>query len=141
MSHPHFCHVSKIEFVVTALTVQVFAEPDPAQAWIIGLNLSARETYRFVDRHRERADGINLDVMLIAGKASLLAHWLDAEKRSLPYAEQLMRAREWLRARGVGFDQRASRWATWMLPTQVCFFAHPPISPICRTPLFPDLTF
>jgi len=81
--------------------------------------LSARYTYRFANRHRERTDGINLDVMLIAGKASLLAHWLDAEKRSLPYAEQLMRAREWLRARGVGFDQRASRWATWMLPTQV----------------------
>ena len=25
--------------------------------------------------------------------------------------------------------------------SQECTFAHPPVSPICRTPLFPDLTF
>ena len=28
-----------------------------------------------------------------------------------------------------------------IISAQVCFFAHPPISPICRTPLFPYLTF
>ena len=37
--------------------------------------------------------------------------------------------------------EAAGAFATAPAATQVLFFAHPPISPICRTPLFPYLTF
>ena len=55
--------------------------------------MTTLEAYRFADSHRKRAENMNLDVMVIAGKPALIGHWLDEKTRKLSYGEQQSRAR------------------------------------------------